>query len=77
MGMFDSVMAKCPDCGELVEFQSKAGHCDLVEYKTYEVPTEIAIDICGDEVACKGCGTIVKLITPAQCKHVSMIVERG
>ncbi len=32
MGMFDSVHAKCPQCGEESEFQSKAGACNLANY---------------------------------------------
>ncbi len=32
MGMFDSVHAKCPQCGEESEFQSKEGACNLANY---------------------------------------------
>ena len=31
MGMFDSLIVKCPNCNEQVEFQSKAGGCNLYE----------------------------------------------
>lgn len=30
MGMYDSVMVRCPKCGEEHEFQSKSGECLLM-----------------------------------------------
>jgi len=47
MGMFDSVFAPCPVCGKLLEFQSKAGKCDLKKYTHTSVPAEIAADLIG------------------------------
>ncbi len=35
MGMFDSIMVKCPECGKEVEFQSKSGAC-CCDYTTLE-----------------------------------------
>ena len=64
MGMFDSVIAECPKCGKKLEFQSKAGSCNLVQYPSYSVPAEIAIDLLGefgDTSYC--CGTEWKLTT--------------
>lgn len=56
--MFDSVIARCPSCGEKVEFQSKAGKCALSVYSRQSVPKVIALDldeateycICGEPV---------------------------
>jgi len=61
MGVFDSVWAKCPNCGEPVEFQSKAADCVLADYELHSVPAAIAVDIDGETEVCKGCGTIVEI----------------
>lgn len=45
MGMFDSVIGKCPHCGEKVEMQSKAGVCNMEEYNIRQVPVVIAEDL--------------------------------
>ena len=52
MGMFDSVIAECPKCGDDVEFQSKAGECCLIRYYPDNVPAVIASDIAGDTSPC-------------------------
>lgn len=52
MGVFDSVIARCPDCGGPIEYQSKAGDCLLREYSLWDVPAEIAADIDGDIGRC-------------------------
>lgn len=62
MGLFDSVYARCPECGDEVEFQSKAGPCSLATYRMDSVPTAIAVDIDGDDEQCP-CGTGVRLST--------------
>lgn len=64
MGMFDSVYVFCPNCGDEVEFQSKAGECVTEEYYLHNMPAEIAKDICGDSLVCS-CGKLLTLIT--QC----------
>ena len=43
MGMYDKVTVPCAECGDTIEFQSKA------------VPPEIAIDLDGRHVLCKSC----------------------
>jgi len=60
MGMFDRVYIACPKCGNKIEFQSKAGVCELNEYGTSDVPASIAGDIIGDEQQCQ-CGAIVRI----------------
>lgn len=49
MGMFDSVFVKCPKCNKLIEFQSKAGKCNLLRYSHKSVPAEIAADLSNHE----------------------------
>jgi len=60
MGCFDSVIAVCPECGANVEFQSKAGECDLRTYKVTSVPVVIAIDLDGTSRRCT-CGEFVTI----------------
>ena len=60
MGMFDSVLVKYPDCGEIVEFQSKAGDCSLKQYSIKNMPLDIACDLDGESKSCI-CGRVVKI----------------
>ena len=57
MGMFDSVVARCPRCGGELEFQSKSGECSLATYPVYAVPVEVASGADGTSAECVGCGT--------------------
>lgn len=60
MGMFDSVYVKCPECKEQVEFQSKAGHCNLDSFNSAsDLPAVIAADLEGESRQCQGCGDMV------------------
>ena len=47
VGMFDSVKADCPECGNLasIEFQSKGGTCGLIVYPASAVPLDVALDL--------------------------------
>jgi hypothetical protein len=60
MGMFDSLFVPCRDCGEPVEFQSKAGDCRLAEYTIADVPDNVAASLIGEWAYCK-CGTGVQI----------------
>lgn len=65
MGMFDRVIASCPECGRDVEFQSKAGPCRLHVYRADRgVPPAIADALQGVKEYCF-CGTGVELEIPA------------
>jgi hypothetical protein len=55
MGMFDSIIFKCPNCGQDIEDQSKAGECLLYQYDQSAVPLKIAGDILNDEMYCENC----------------------
>jgi DNA-directed RNA polymerase subunit RPC12/RpoP len=60
MGIYDTVVVRCPKCGAEVEFQSKAGPCSLNVYSMYEAPPEVQVDISGRPQVCE-CGHRVTL----------------
>lgn len=74
MGMFDSVFARCPKCGEEVKFQSKAGACQLQRYSMNNVPLEIAQDLVGAVQSCQ-CGEMLKLAVARPIERVQMILD--
>lgn len=59
MGMFDEVNVSCPNCNDIVTFQSKAGKCILNTYTIDSIPIVIANSIDGSEAHCNGCGETV------------------
>ena len=61
MGMFDTLLIKCPKCRETVAFQSKAGPCDLMDYRygLDDVPLPILADMDGQQEPCPKCHTIL------------------
>ncbi len=75
MGMFDTVIFRCPKCGGQIEEQSKAGECLLKDYNQKEVPVIIAISIEGNMVYCNDCDKsfiISKAVVP-QTVSLSLI----
>lgn len=78
MGMFDRVWANCPACNEQVEFQSKAGKCNLADYGASAVPLEIATDLDGETVVCPKCDKVVKISIPKTTPtRIAMQVTTG
>lgn len=73
MGMFDSVLVKCPSCGKEVEFQSKARgwNCYLNSFRVNKVPEEIALDLDSSIEECT-CGTKIILKYRGMSKYVKM-----
>lgn len=68
MGCFDSVLVRCPQCGEDVEFQSKSGPCSLAVYRNDEgVPMSVAVGCDGDHERCDHCDNVVWLRLPKDC----------
>lgn len=61
MGMFDYVRARCPNCGEIIEEQSKAGPCQLKDYNLYNAPASILEDMV--EWWCNNCESRLKVKT--------------
>lgn len=62
MSSYDSVYVECPDCGDAVDFQSKAGECsDKAYYAEWynSIPLSIIGDLVGKEEKCMNCGTYV------------------
>jgi len=57
MGVFDSVMAPCPECGTMNEFQSKGGDCILDRYQLHEAPDNVLADVNRHPVSCLNCAT--------------------
>lgn len=76
MGMFDSVIVRCPHCAGDVEFQSKAGECKLRKYTPFSVPPEIARALDGEVRPCKQCGAqvVLSLFRPIQNVHMMVRV---
>lgn len=77
MGMFDSIFADCPNCGHTIEFQSKAGLCELKRYKCYSVPADIAMAFEGytKGVTCRGCGKEFDLFPEATIPRVKLVIK--
>ncbi len=57
MGMFDSVMVKCPNCGKENEFQSKSGDCLLELYTLEDCPDNVMVNVNRHSPCECGCGT--------------------
>lgn len=73
MGMFDTVCVDCPKCGATIEFQSKAGPCELKRYHVSSVPFVIAADISGEIEFCPECNTEITLNNPEPNMRVNMV----
>jgi transcription elongation factor Elf1 len=58
MGMFDSIIFDCPECGEHMEAQSKGGACFLDCYGLYDVPADVASGVNNNApFICEHCGS--------------------
>ena len=73
MGMFDTVVVTCPSCGTELEFQSKAGACQMSRYPADTIPSAVAADLDGCSQTCS-CGETVTLLLPVELHRVSMVV---
>ena len=45
MGMYDSVIVRCPKCGKENEFQSKSGECLLDVYTLENCPDDVMVNV--------------------------------
>ena len=57
MGSFSTIVHNCPNCGNVLESQSKSGECRMGVYNETEVPLTIASGVIGDELHCGKCDT--------------------
>ena len=59
--MFDSVMVKCPICGQENEFQSKSGECFLEVYTLENCPDDVMVNVNRHSpIECR-CGTLYEV----------------
>jgi len=74
MGMFDSVIATCPNCGETIEWQTKSGYChlDVFNIDKENVPIVIANSLNGELEQCSNCKEIYKLQSLFPVNNVPM-----
>lgn len=63
MGMFDSIWAKCPNCGEENEFQTKSGECKLGQYDLENCPEDELADANRHSPIRCDCGDLLKIDT--------------
>lgn len=75
MGMFDSVMFDCPNCGREIEAQSKSGECTLARYSPDDVPLDVAADIDRHAPFKCECGKSWRLVTKEQNRVSFAVVE--
>lgn len=77
MGLYDSVLFKCPSCRTRIEVVSKSGDCNLTAFDCTAVPLSIAEDIDGSIVTCPNCGvdhTVLNLLSVRK-KHIPMSLK--
>lgn len=61
MGVYDSVVLVCPDCGEHHRVQTKAGKCRLETYTIDDAPFDVLAGVENTPVTC-ACGTEFTLV---------------
>lgn len=76
MGLFDTLILYCPNCGKAQAYQSKAGDCGLNTYYFEDAPMEILKDIEEDDwTDCISCQTRFKI--KLVHKPVFKVVKKG
>ena len=59
MGCFNTITIVCPRCGDVTEFQSKAGTCELATYSLEDAPlpelAELEVYAKNKAIVCGGC----------------------
>jgi len=61
MGMFDTVIVKCPKCKSKYECQTKSGECLLSVYSLKKCPDDILADVNRHSPYSCDCGTLFKV----------------
>lgn len=75
MGMFDSVFVECTECSEPVEFQSKAGVCEMKRYHVSSVPLKVAVDLDGETARCSFCNHEMAIVPETRIDRVRMVAS--
>ena len=71
MGMFDTILVKCPKCGKEHEFQTKSGECFLNVYTLEDCPDDVLVDANRHSPYNCGCGEVFQVDIPTR-KAVSV-----
>ena len=61
MGMFNTIIVECPNCGKEIEFQTKSGTKMLERYYIDKVPEEEIQGILGQTERCYECNQIIEI----------------
>jgi hypothetical protein len=62
MGLYDTILGKCPKCGTESEFQSKSGECLLRNYDLKHCPDDVLLDANRHSPNyCDGCGSYYEI----------------
>ena len=61
MGMYDSVIVKCPKCGAEHEFQSKSGDCFLNVFTLENCPEDVLTDVNRHSPYICNCGASIEV----------------
>lgn len=61
MGMYDSVIVKCPKCGVEHEFQSKNGDCFLNVFMLENCPEDVLTDVNRHSPYICNCGASIEV----------------
>ena len=65
MGVFDSVIVKC-ECGERLEFQTKSGPCECVNYDLSTAPDDVMEDVNRHSPQHCACGNWLEIDIPTR-----------
>lgn len=61
MGMFDTIIVPCPECGKEEEFQTKSGECilDIVKLEDCDISNDMLHDVNRHSpYTCENCNTV-------------------
>ena len=76
MGMFNTILVPCPNCGEEIEFQTKSGTRMLERYNISRVPEEEVRGILGRTTECIECGYTIEIeVIQKEHKDFSFLVN--
>jgi RNase P subunit RPR2 len=61
MGMYDSIIVTCPNCGQEHEFQSKSGDCLLSVYNLDNCPNNVLSNVNRHSPVKCDCGVFLEI----------------